>query len=221
MKRPSSGLLMLGVIHRDREGENPLRQWLNAYRPDAVTVEFSRYGFDFRRSRGTSLKGKVKAVVDEMADEGLSAETTAVDDVLSYLEPSFEFSVASDYCRMRRVPIHLVDLDRYSRVQLGKIDDLLCPANLRAMFSGPVPERSRQERALARLSLERGISVTPYTKDMAARDRHMSRRIGSLMSRSGGRYLHVCGWQHLRDPLGLYESLEPHKAFIYDKTVCF
>jgi hypothetical protein len=212
---------MLGVIHRDREGENRLRQWLADYSPDAVTIEFSRYGLEFRRSRGAILKERVRAVADEMADEGLPVEMRAVNEVLSYLDPSFEFSVASDYCRTRRVPIHLVDLDRLSRIQLGKIDDLLRPANLRTMFSGSVPEGSRRERALARLSLERDVSVMPYTKDMAVRDRHMSRRISSLISRTGGRYLHICGWQHLRDPLGLYQSLAPHKAFIYDKTVCF
>ena len=212
---------MLGTIHRDKEGENLLRQWLAGYKPDAVTVEFSHYGLEFRRLRGAVLQERVKVVVDEMAGEGVSADTRAVDELLSYLDPSFEFSVASDYCEAHRIPIHLIDLDRSSRAQLGKVNELLSPANLRAMFTGPVPERNRQERSLARLSLERNINLTPYTKDMAMRDRHMSRRIGRLISRTGGRYLHICGWQHLRDPLGLYEFLAPHKAFIYDKTVCF
>ena len=49
----------------------------------------------------------------------------------------------------------------------------------------------------------------------------MRDEIARLMGRQGlGPFLHVCGWQHLCDPLQLYRELNPTKVFIYDKTLC-
>ena len=76
--------------------------------------------------------------------------------------------------------------------------------------------------AAARLFFEKGVSLFPYTGQMRARDSHMRDRIQELMeSHENARFLHICGWQHLRDPRGLYAPLNPHKVFIHDKAFVF
>ncbi len=78
-----------------------------------------------------------------------------------------------------------------------------------------------REKAMARLFLEKGIKTFRYTEEMRLRDRHMSERIAHLVKRHApSRPAHICGWQHLCDPLGLYAALYPKKAFIHDKALC-
>jgi hypothetical protein len=78
-----------------------------------------------------------------------------------------------------------------------------------------------RQKAMARLFLETGIKTLPYTEEMRVRDRLMSQRIGHLVKRHApSRVVHICGWQHLYDPFGLYTALCPKKAFIYDKALC-
>jgi hypothetical protein len=220
--RGSDGLLMLGIIHRDREGVADLQRWLDSYRPDAVTLEFSRYGLRFRRACDEVLRHKVKAVAEEMVREGYHVEGRALDDILAYIDPPCEYGVASGYAARHGVPLHLIDLDRFSRAELAHIGDLLSTDNLRKLFSGPVVQRDRREKVMARLFFEKGVVSAPYSKEMAVRDRHMSRRIRRLQAGDGeGRFMHICGWQHLRDPLNIYDPLNPIKAFVYDKTLRF
>jgi hypothetical protein len=100
------------------------------------------------------------------------------------------------------------------------MDELLAKDNLAKLLCGPGLENERHEMAAARLFFEKGLSLFPYTDEMRARDGHMRDRIRSLMeSRTTGRFLHICGWQHLSDPHGLYAPLNPRKAFIYDEAL--
>ncbi len=209
---------MLGVIHGDRDGRALLEKWLESVAPDMVTLEFSRYGLNFRRARGEALKMRAGDAVDELRAEGLRIEEDALDALFSYIDLPSEFTVASEYCDRRGADLFLVDMDRPSSVNLSRVDELIGKENLRMLLKSDQGSGGRQ-KAMARLFFEKGIKTFPYTEEMRLRDRHMSKKIGYLAKRRApSRVVHICGWQHLCDPFGLYTALYPKKAFIYDKA---
>jgi hypothetical protein len=217
----TGNLAILGVIHRDREGAPLLARWLEKWRPEAVTLEFSSYGLHYRQTEGRKVKERARYVALQMMSEGKHVNQAALDGVFAFLEEPFEFTVASAYATPRGLPLFLIDGDVYSRLKLGDAEELVSPDNLATLLSGPTPEGSELQKALARLSLSYGLGVIPYTEEMAVRDREIRDRIAALMeAHSGARFLHICGWQHLLDPFDLYSSLNPSKAFIYDEALC-
>ena len=156
--------------------------------------------------------------IDELRAEGLRIEEDALDALFSYIDLPLEFTAASEYCDRRGAHLFLVDMDRFSSVNLSRMDELIAKENLR-MLLGSDQGRGGRQKAMARLFLEKGIKTFPYTEEMRLRDRHMSKRIGHLVKRHApSRVVHICGWQHLCDPFGLYTALYPKKAFIYDKA---
>ena len=68
-KLASARLVMLGVIHRDKEGAALLSRWLDYLKPDVITLEFSRYGMMFRKTHGAALRARLDALVAKMALE--------------------------------------------------------------------------------------------------------------------------------------------------------
>jgi hypothetical protein len=212
---------ILGVIHRDREAEPLLARWLDTWRPTVITVEFSRYGLHFRESRGEALKSRVLVAADGMRSRGMAVDQGALDALLAYLAPSFEFIVASSYAARHGYPLYLVDDDRFSRSRLADMEELVSRENLERLLCGPAHDDFRRQKAVARLFFEKGIRTFSYTEEMEVRDRGMRRRIDALVVRhEGAAILHICGWQHLCDPQGIFNSLNPTKVFIYDKALC-
>jgi hypothetical protein len=217
----SSNLTILGVIHRDRNGAPLLARLLDTWRPDIITLEFSSYGLHFRQINGEALKIKVRRIAGEIRSLGRSVNEGALTAVLDYMDPSFEYSVASAYAASRNHRLFLVDEDSFSRSKLSDVEELVSRENLESLLSGPIHDSSEEQKAQARLFFGRDVGVFSYTEEMGVRDREMARKIGALMARHRkARFLHVCGWQHLYDPLGLYSSFNPTKVFIYDQTLC-
>ena len=211
---------MLGVIHGDRDGKVLLERWLDATGPDMVTLEFSHYGLAFRQALAGALRQKAREAIDELRAEGSRIEDAALDALFSYIDFPLEFTAASEYCDRRGAHLFLVDMDRFSSINLSRMDELIAKENLRMLLESDQCKGGRQ-KAMARLFFEKGIKTFPYTEEMRMRDRHMSERIGHLVKRHApSRVVHICGWQHLGDPLGLYTALCPKKAFIYDKGLC-
>ena len=216
-----ANLTILGVIHRDREGASILARYLDDWMPAAVTVEFSDYGLKYREAEGEVLRRRVYDVVDEMKCCGREVDGSSLEAVLAYLEPPCEFVVASDYAVRSGLPLYLIDDDRYSRSKLADIEELISRENLEKLLSGPLQNDCKYQRTLARLFFDKGIGLCSYTEEMETRDRIIRDRIRTLMLRhQGGRLLHICGWEHLRDPRGVYEALNPMKVFIYDQSFC-
>ena len=211
---------MLGLIHRDPEVYPLLSRWMEALRPDVITLEFSQYGYGFRRSKGAGLSQKVREAAEAMGAEGYPIDRQALDDLLAYIDLPAEFVAASGYSADRSIPLHLIDMDVYSRVRLSRMDELVSRENLNILLSGPRAGDAGRERVLARLFFHEGVRLFPYTEEMDERDRHMRDRIAELMAHPGTpKVLHVCGWQHLADPHGLYSSLDPKKVFIHDEAL--
>lgn len=219
---PENSLVMLGVIHRDTTGATLLSDVLDRLQPDVVTLEFSQYGLDYRRSNGEALRRKVRNVVDELVSEGHCVDTKALGTVISYIDPPPEFNVTSDFVRRHKGRFFLVDPDLFSYERLKDMEELVAKENLLHLLSNSDHIRDeRYEKTLARLFFEKGVKLFPYTEEMHVRDRYMRDKIRHLMKRyTTSRFLHICGWQHLADPCNLYQQLNPTKVFIYDKTLC-
>jgi len=213
---------MLGLIHRDPEIRSLLTQWMEACTPDVITLEFSPYGYRFRKSKGAGLSEKVRKAAEAMSAGGRLIDTQALDDILAYIDLPPEFVAASGYADGRCIPLHLIDMDLYSRTRLNQMDELVSWDNLVTLTRGPRVGNAGRERALARLFFRGGVRLFSYAEEMHARDCHMRDRIAELMANPcAPRVLHVCGWQHLADPHGLYAPLDPTKVFIHDETLRF
>ncbi len=110
-------------------------------------------------------------------------------------------------------------MDFFSYVKLRSIEDLLSKENIEKMLLLTEMPNGNQEMTAARLFFEKGISITQYDREMYIRDRYMSSKVQDLMKYSNDKkFLHVCGWQHLQDPLKLYTPLNPIKVFSHDKA---
>jgi hypothetical protein len=217
----SGRLTMLGIIHRDRDAEGPLRECLAALDPDTITLEFSGYGLQYRKKNAPALLERVDRTVRELRADGVCINREALDWVLAYINPPAEYAVARDVAAARGIPLFLVDMDRFSYLKLRDIGDLLAKENLSKLLGSPhLTSGGHTEKALARLFFEKGVKVFTYTEEMRMRDGYMSARLARLCARTGASHIvHICGWRHLCDPDRLYEPLNPAKAFIYDKTV--
>ena len=191
--------------------------------PDVVTLEFSRYGLEFRRANGEALRKRLQDTIRGMGLETGNGYPPLLEALFSYLDLPYEFTTLSEYGCKTGTPLYLVDADVFSRLKLREVERMLERKNIEAFVDGgqdPGPGVS-SERVLAGLYFRDGVRAFAYTEEMGARDRFMKDRISLLMRYHGpGRFLHVCGWRHLADPRQIYAPLNPTKVFIHDRTVC-
>ena len=212
---------MLGTIHRDKEGAQLLSRWLDYLKPDVITLEFSRYGMMFRKTHGTALRARLDALAAKM---GLGAEPSsreALRALHDYIELPYEYTETSQYADRLSIPLHLVDLDLFSYINLRSMDELLDEKNMLTWFGErkELANEMENQRALARLFFDKGIKTFSYTDEMLTRDRHVKENLALLARHyKGRRLLHVCGWQHLSDPHNIYDPLNPVKVFAHDRS---
>jgi hypothetical protein len=123
-------LVMLGTIHRDREGADHLSRWLDNLRPEVITLEFSPYGMMFRRTHRETLRAKVDALVAEMERRGEPVSGSALEALYDYIEFPYEYTITSQYAEEVGIPFHLLDPGVFSYVKLQEMDELLDPENI-------------------------------------------------------------------------------------------
>lgn len=213
--------VMLGTIHRDTGGRETLAGWLDEISPDVITLEFSSYGLQFREINGDRLRKKLCDAIKDMGLEPTDQGGGPFESLFSYLDPPYEFTAVADYARKTDIPFHLVDVDLFSSLKLREAERMMDRENLDALLHPAVDSApgTVREKVLAELFFWRGIKTYRYTDEMGIRDHVMKNRISLLMRHHGpGRFLHVCGWQHLPDPRDIYSLLKPIKVFMYDRT---
>jgi hypothetical protein len=219
--KDASRLIFLGVIHRDDEGAELLRDWLTRVLPDVITLEFSNYGLEFRRTMGDEYRKKTNDVMAKMGCDKESGDGKSLSSLTSFIDLPYEYVEASRYAGEHEASLYLIDMDAFSYLKLRKAGELFDEDNIKQILSGPAPAASG-EKAAARLFFEKGIKLSSYDDEMYVRDKYMSDRLSILMKHHPGkRFLHICGWQHLEDPYGLYAPLNPSKVFLHDETLCF
>jgi hypothetical protein len=220
IEKGASRLVLLGVIHRDDEGAELLRDVLTRIQPDVITLEFSDYGLEFRKRMGDEYRKKIKDVLGKMGCEGEPCDGRILSSLTSFIDLPYEYVEASRYAGEHDASLYLIDMDSFSYLKLRKAGELFDENNIRQVLSGPAPSAGN-ERAAARLFFETGVKLSSYDDEMYVRDKYMSQRLSILMKHHRNkRFLHICGWQHLEDPRGLYASLNPSKVFLHDKTLC-
>ena len=214
-------LFILGVIHRDDNGAELLREWLSSITPEVITLEFSNYGLEFRKKRGPEYKKRLEEVLNKMKDNDELCNKDALSRLFAYIDMPYEYEVTSKYTEEHNASLYLIDMDDFSYLKLQKIDELFEENNIKQLLYGKSGTGGNNEKAAAKLFFEKGIKIFPYTDEMYIRDKYVSSKISVLMKHHKNKqFLHVCGWQHLQDPYGLYALFNPGKAFFYDKTFC-
>ena len=214
-------LVMLGTIHRDKDGGLLLSGWLDRVKPEVITLEFSLYGMLFRKVHGPELRKRVGALIREMAVP-VEQSRAVVQALSDYIDLPYEYAETSRYADGAGVPLHLLDVDRFSMINLWHVQELIDERNLRTWLGDQTSRENEitKERALARLFFDKGVRAFAYTDEMLTRDRHIVEKLASLAHRyNGKRILHVCGWQHLVDQGNLYHTLNPVKVFLHDRTL--
>lgn len=208
---------MLGVIHRDKDNGMIVDRWLNEIRPDVVTIEFSQYGLKFRKEKGCMYRKQVECVLDKMRQDREECNQEELSFLYSFIDLPGEYEAASTYCINNGADLYPVDMDLFSYLNLRKIDELFSEENIRSVVGTHSEQGGNKERSAARLFFDAGIEMTPYTEEMHIRDRYISGKINMLMRYYRGKqFAHITGWQHLKDPHGVFAPLHPVKVFPYD-----
>ncbi|MCX5806215.1 MAG: hypothetical protein NT010_09155 [Proteobacteria bacterium] len=214
-------LFILGVIHRDDKGAELLREWLVNIAPEVITLEFSNYGLEFRKERGMEYKKRLEEILNKIKVENETYDREALSRLFAYINMPYEYEVVSGYAQEHDALFYLIDMDDFSYLKLQQIDELFEENNIRQLLYGNDGAVDSNEKAIAKLFFEKGIKLFTYTDEMYVRDKHMSNMISTLMKHHmHKKFLHICGWQHLQDPYGLYAQFNPGKAFFYDKAFC-
>lgn len=208
---------MLGVIHRDKDNRKIVERWLNDIRPDVVTIEFSQYGLMFRREKGLMYRKQVESVLEGMRRNREEYNEDALSFLYAFIDLPGEYEAASRFCIDSSAALYPVDMDLFSYVNLRKIDELFSEENIRNVVGTYDGQVGGNERAAARLFFDAGIEMVPYTEEMYIRDCYISRKINVLMRyHRGKQFVHITGWQHLKDPYAIFTPLHPVKVYPYD-----
>ena len=240
IRRPMPPLTLVGTIHHDPKGLPRLMGILERESPEIVTLEMSEYGVSFRERHGPRLRERVFHILQDLREESTnqhmeeikgsrtSLEIGAIQAILLTLELPFEFEAVRAYCSRNRIPFRCIDLSNYSRDKLKRLEEeMINEENMRKIVAfSPMDthEKLRKERLLVRRLLSEGADhllikafLDGGNEDgMVLRDRYMSYRIREVL-RTGGKVLHVGGWEHLLDDpggktlYGFLKDLEPKR----------
>ncbi|HEX2964266.1 MAG TPA: hypothetical protein VHO84_00690 [Syntrophorhabdaceae bacterium] len=219
MHSPNStkNLHMLGIIHRDERNGECVRRYLDRIAPDAVTIEFSPYGLQFRKNNNRRYAERLDSVRKCMHNEGVAVNEVALSELNAYINTPSEYESARAYCTETGTSLHLIDMNSHSRRNLNTSEELFSEENIRKVAAADDRGLHKRERILAELFFNAGINTAVYSHDMCVRDRHMYRIIQSLLQKKSCRHIvHITGWRHLRDPQQIFAQLDPVKVFPYD-----
>ena len=214
-------LVLVGTVHRDRQGEARLQELLARLAPDELTLEMSPTSLHFRRQRSRFHLQRLERLLERLAKE-TGRELTAlqrhraVADIRNLLALPFEYRAAADYARRSGIPLTLVDQREVAAQKLARIEsELITYRNLRILVGLPEKDApcSDEGYETARALLF-GHPPESVCRDYLARrrgregvgprDRHMALQIRRRLAGGKPRCLvHVGGWVHLlEDPAG-------------------
>jgi hypothetical protein len=209
------GLILIGTVHGDPQGQARAGKLLYHLRPDLVTVEISPFSLRYRQRYGAGWQRQLAqslALAELPAD---AARHLAIQRLTAQVALPFEVKAARDYHRRVGVPWRPLDLGFLSRRHLPRYGpELLSPANLKALLTtpdGPLVEYVVAEFRRARLALARPPRrlSSPGVSETWRRERFIGRRLCQLASKHR-LVVHLGGWEHLvdwQDSPGLWRAL--------------
>ncbi len=208
---------MLGIIHRTGETMSSSQNGSMCWHPKSSRWSCPPTAFAFRQAMGKVYRKRIDESFAPCGAKVIAVRPGDVDDLYAYVDVPREFAIADGYCRRSGASLYPVDMDFFSWTKLRGIDELTSPENVEKSLTFRDRPGRTTENVLASLYFRSGVTAFSYTDEMALRDGYMCRGIGVLAKRfSGKRFLHIAGWRHLVDPLGLYARFQPVKIFPYD-----
>jgi hypothetical protein len=207
------GLILIGTVHGDPQGQARAGKLLHHLRPELVTVEISPFSLGYRLKHCGRWQRQLAATLAELpagAERHLAIQRLAAQVALP-----FEVRAAREYSRRVDVPWRPLDLGFLSRRHLPRYTtELLTPANLEALLATADGELTdfvagefhRARQAWARAPRRR---IFPGAPETVRRERFLARRLRRLVSRHR-RVVHLGGWEHLvawEDSRGLWPDL--------------
>lgn len=218
-------LVLLGCVHLDPDGARRLSWWLDRLRPDAITVEVSRYALAFRRRHGPRLLGRMYRNLEQLAREESARTGTDVsalvsmwsaDDRVAAIERQigipYEYESSAAWGEAHDVPVNPVDLSSLSALFLSRLEtEVIEPENLRTLLDG-LPRMLRAEVAAlyarTRLNLAFPRPAVALASGETERDEIVAAQIREVAAEGGSLLVHVCGAGHLLNyPESLRERL--------------
>ena len=207
-------LFLLGTLHHDPKGFGRLRRFLDRFEPELVCVEFSPYGWTFRKRFGRALRETLRENLQEAATRsGQSYHSASVHPQIISIRRQiglpFEYLAARSHAAAHKARLILVDWSPFSRRCIETWPELLTVDNLFQLLQTPaVSPRRAYAYAEAASQIYAQLeppaaspSRSPDPEDALWRDReeHMARLVRCMCLRySGERILYVGGWWHLR-----------------------
>lgn len=215
-------LILVGVVHRDPEGQRLLERELERLAPSAITVELSPYGLLWREKHSARCLSKLHSILQRLPPpKRLHRE---IQFIRLALELPFEYRASKNHADSRAIPLFCVDHNSLSRRYLQEMAErLITESNIRALVAqedGDPCEIIHREYQRARLCLSSPWLAQDHPSPLELwRERFMACRIRRVAERFK-RVVHVGGWTHLlHDPKGhslfcLLEDLSPKRVLL-------
>jgi len=208
--------ILIGTVHRDREGETKLQRLLEEIGPEIITLEMSAYACRYRQAQGSAQLLRLDRILHrlsretERSEEELAAHPTVID-IRTLLALPFEYRAASLYAQGRDIPLHLIDLSNVSAVKLRRVEtELITYKNLKILTALPENHRPAAEEegyATARALIFGGcrsevrqsyLERRRGDEGVGPRDAWMATELRRRVETSRGRrVVHIGGWIHL------------------------
>jgi hypothetical protein len=210
---PKVGLILIGTVHGDPQGQARAEKLLHHLRPDLITAEISPFSLGYRLRHGRGWQRQLAAALAALpagAERHLAIQRLAAQVALP-----FEVRAAGDCSRRLNVPWRPLDLGFLSRRHLPRYaTELLSPANLEALLAtadGDLEDFVAGEFRRARQAWAGGPRrrIFPGVPETLRRERFLARRLRHLLTRHR-RVVHLGGWEHLvawEDSPGLWPDL--------------
>lgn len=218
-------ITFLGTSHIDPDGYRHLADAVDALRPEIILLEVSRFSLLFRKTFGRIYRALLARRVKEMR----LAMSPELANAMGYLDVPCEYRAARDFSRETSAKIILVDVSRFSFLQLIQAHKIITRRNIETL-SIINADRFAQERAIARRIFingddalaemkARAFGLFPgddHDRRLAVREEILYRRVISCMNKyRDRRIVYVGGWEHcIDDPKKrtLYSRIEAPKA---------
>ncbi|OAG27864.1 hypothetical protein [Thermodesulfatator autotrophicus] len=178
-------IFLLGTIHRLKEAQDILKDFLLLTNPAVITVEISPYSLSWRRKREKLWLNKFE---ETLIQEKLPL-TPALESLKMALAMPYEYKIARD---LNIAPVIPIDLNKPAKKYLKELESALNPENLKKLATMPLSPQ--KEKALARLFLKKLYqpSINFYDRK---REAYMAQKIKILAKRRP--LVHIGGWRHL------------------------
>ncbi len=202
---PGPSLLLVGTVHGDPEGYGRAWRLLHYFRPQVVAVEISPFSVRYRERHGPIWAGLL-----EKSLASLPKETTrhlAIRRLRAQIAMPFEWQAAADYGRDSGATVLPLDLCGPARRSLTcYAREVLGRENLEHLLL--TPDGSLRDFVSREFQRARASAFRPLMglgganqREAARREGYAARRLRNLAA-TGGRVLHVGGWEHLAPRFG-------------------